>query len=131
MSAENVELVRELYLSLDRDGRFADALLDDEVEYVNPPDAVEPGIRRGREEFRAATTRVEEAFGETRVEVDRLIDAGEEVVALVTFVVKGSASGVGQRQPQGHVWTFRDRKAIRFRWFNDQAAAQKAAGLEP
>jgi hypothetical protein len=33
-------------------------------------------------------------------------------------------------EAQGHVWALRDGKAIRFRWFNDQAEALKAAGVQ-
>jgi ketosteroid isomerase-like protein len=32
---------------------------------------------------------------------------------------------------QGYVWTLRDGKAIRFRWFNDPAEALQAVGLSP
>jgi ketosteroid isomerase-like protein len=130
MTAENVELIRELYRRVQADGAFPDELLDDEIEYVNPPTAVEPGTHRGRDAFHAAVGRVQEAFGETSIELDELIDAGDDVVALLTFVVKGSASGLERRQPQGHVWTLRDRKAIRFRWFNDPAQALAASGVE-
>jgi ketosteroid isomerase-like protein len=30
---------------------------------------------------------------------------------------------------QGHVWTIRDGRAVRFRWFNDHSEAVQAAGL--
>jgi ketosteroid isomerase-like protein len=129
VSAENLELVRELYRRIEADGSFPDDLLDDEIEYVNPPDAVEPGTRRGREAFHAAIARVDDAFGERSVELEEIVDGGDDVVALLTFVVRGSASGLERRQPQGHVWTFRDGKATRFSWFNDPAAALAAAGL--
>lgn len=130
MSEDNVELVKDLYRGIDRDERFPDPLLADEIEYVNPPDAVEPGIRHGREAFHAAIDRVREVFGAGKVEVERLVDSGDDVVALVTFVVTGQGSGLEQRQPQGHIWTLRDGKAIRFQWFNDQGRALKAAGIE-
>jgi ketosteroid isomerase-like protein len=131
MSQENVQVVRELYrrVQVDPDQRFPDELLDPEIEYVNPPDAVEPGIRRGREAFHLAIGRVVETF-EAELAVEELIDAGEDVVVLLTLVIKGRGSGLGRRQPQGHVWTLRDGKAMRFRWFNEPAEALKFAGAE-
>ena len=129
MSEENLELVREIYRRLDEDGRFPDELLDPEVEYVNPPDAVEPGTRRGREEFYAAIDRVTEVY-EVEVRPEEFIDAGDDVVVLLTFVIRGRGSGVERPQSQGHVWTLRDGKATRFRWFNDRSQALRAAGVD-
>ena len=51
MSRENVELVRRLYDVWEKDGfGVVPALMDPEIEYVNPPYAVEPGTRRGYED---------------------------------------------------------------------------------
>jgi hypothetical protein len=36
-----------------------------------------------------------------------------------------------QERKQGYVWTLRDRKAIRFQWFNEPHQALEAAGLDP
>lgn len=130
MMASNVEVVRELYRRAEEDGRFPDELLDDEIEWVNPPDAVETGTRRGRDAFHAALESTGEAFDRTAIEPEELIDAGDQVVLLCTWVVRGRGSGLERRQPQGHVWTLRDGRAVRFRWFNDQAEALKAAGVE-
>jgi ketosteroid isomerase-like protein len=131
MAQGNLDVVKELYRRAQADpgSGFPDDLLDDEVEYVNPPDAVEAGIRRGREAFHAAIGRVTEVY-EVEVVPEEFIDAGDEVVVLLTFVIKGRGSGLERRQPQGHIWTIRDGKAIRFRWFNDPPAALRAAGIE-
>ena len=130
MSEANVEIVRGLYRRARQDGSFPDDLLADEVEWVNPPDAVETGTRRGRGAFHTAMRSTGEAFDQTAIEPEEWIDAGDEVVLLCTWVVRGRASGLERRQPQGHVWTLRDGKAVRFRWFNDQAEALKEAGIE-
>lgn len=130
MSETNVEIVRRLYQSLEQDGSFPDALLAEDVEWVNPPDAVETGIRRGREAFLRATRSTEEAFDETMVVPQEWIEAGDKVVLLCDWVVRGRASGLERRQPQGHLWTLRDGQAIRFAWFNDPADALKEAGIE-
>jgi ketosteroid isomerase-like protein len=129
MSQENLEVVRELYRCLQQDGRFPDALLDSEIEYVNPLDAVEPGTRRGLTAFHEAMGRVRDAWEDMEVLPEKLMANGDEVVLLLTFMVRGRGSGLEQRQPQGHVWTVQNAKATRFRWFNSQDEALEAAGL--
>ena len=47
MSAQNVQLVRTIY-ELWASHQPARHLIDPELEYVNPPYAVEAGTRRGR-----------------------------------------------------------------------------------
>jgi ketosteroid isomerase-like protein len=131
MSEENVAIVKRLYRGLEEHGVWPDEHLDEEVEWVNPPDAVETGTRRGREAFLRASRSTGEAFDETQVVPQKWIDAGDQVVLLCDWVVRGRASGLERRQPQGHVWTLRDGKAIRFAWFNDQALAMNEAGIEP
>ena len=47
MSEQNVQLVRSIYELWGRN-ESAHHLIDPEIEYVNPPYAVEAGTRRGR-----------------------------------------------------------------------------------
>jgi hypothetical protein len=55
MSQENVELVKRLYDAWEKDGfGVGTAVMDPDIEYVNPPYAVEPGTRPGYEEFAIA-----------------------------------------------------------------------------
>lgn len=124
MSAENVELVRRIYDAW-RDGESARGFMDPAIEYVNPPDAVEPGTLRGPESF----GRIRDAYDDVRIEVQQLIDADDDVVVLATVHGVGRGSGVPIARQHGYVWTVRDGVAVRFRWFNDQAEALTAAGL--
>ena len=60
----------------------------------------------------------------------RFIDAGEdEVVVLAYYTGSGAGSGVPVSGEQGYIWTVRDRKAVRFRWFASHREALEAAGL--
>jgi uncharacterized protein len=123
MSA-NVELVRSIY-ALWSKSESASHLIDPDIEYVNPPYAVESGVRRGR----GALGRIREVYPNFRVEPERFLDAGEHVVVI--GVARGtSASGIEANWRQGYVWTVRDGKAVRFRWFSDPAEALQAVGLE-
>jgi hypothetical protein len=54
MPQENVEIVRRIYEEdiFDRDvDRLLDEFASPDIEYVNPPEAVDPGTRQGRAEF--------------------------------------------------------------------------------
>jgi len=124
MSSENVELVRSIYDAW-REGRSARGHLDPDIEYVNPPDAVEPGTIRGAASF----GRIRDAYDDVRIEPQELIDAGEEVVVIATVHATGRGSGVPIEWHHGYIWTIRGDRAVRFRWFNDPAQALAAAGV--
>jgi ketosteroid isomerase-like protein len=123
VSEQNVQLVRTIYERWSRGERTRD-LIDQELEYVNPPYAVESGTRRGRRTL----AMIKDVYPDFRVEPERFVDAGEEVVVLGT--ARGTAaSGVEAQWRQGYVWTVRDGKAVRFRWFNQPQEALEAVGL--
>lgn len=130
MSQENVDAVRRIYAAWVREGSpVPSGLLDQEIEWVNSPDAVEPGTRRGIDAFAAAAESVSDAFEDARVEIDEMLDAGERVVVIATLRGRGRGSGADVERRQGYVWTMRDGRAIRFEWFNEADAALRAAGL--
>jgi ketosteroid isomerase-like protein len=125
MSEANVELVRRIHSAWSAHISWR-GYLDPAIEYVNPPDAVEPGTRRGIDSF----ARVGDAYEDVRIELDRLIDVGnDDVVVIATVHATGRSSGVPIEWHHGYIWTIRDGKAVRFRWFNDPEQALEAAGL--
>jgi len=122
MSQANVEVVRSIH-RLWSEGQPARHLIDPNLEYVNPSNAVESGTHIGRSRL----NRVREVYPDFRIEPERFVDAGEEVVVL--GIARGtSASGVEAEWRQGYVWTVRDGRAVRFRWFNDPKEALEAVG---
>ena len=130
MSQDNLDIVRRIYEVWGEEGSpVSSGLLDPEIEWVNPPEAVEPGTRRGIEEFATAARTVADTFEEVGVEIERLMDAGERVVVIATLRGRGRGSGADVERRQGYVWTIREGKAVRFEWFNDPAKAMEAAGL--
>jgi ketosteroid isomerase-like protein len=124
MSRENVELVRSIYQAW-ADDRSAAPFIDKDLEYVNPPDAVETGTRIGRHHLRT----VREIFPDVRYEIERYIDAGDDVVVIGKMIGRGTSSGAETERRQGYIWTIVEGKAVRLRWFNDPAKALEAAGL--
>lgn len=120
MSQENVQLVRSIY-ELWSKNESASHLIDPELEYVNPSYAVESGTRHGRGTLR----KIREVYPDFHVEPERFVDGGEDV-AVIGIARGTSASGLEAQWRQGYVWTVRDGRAIRFRWFNDPDEALKA-----
>ena len=132
MSRENVELVRRIYEDglFDRDPEwvvheFATA----DIEYVNPPEAVEPGIRRGPAEVVEAMRNSSELFESSRHQLHELFDRGDVVVAAVSFRTRGRQSRIELVQEEAHTWTLRDGRIVRFEWGRDLGAALEAVGL--
>jgi ketosteroid isomerase-like protein len=125
MSEEKLAIVRSIY-SAWLQGETARSWIDPEIEYVNPPDAVEGGTRYGRKAFAG----IRDAYDEVRVEPQEIIDAGgDDVVVIARITGKGRGSGMEIDLRQGYVWTIRDGQAVRFRWFNDPEQALQASGL--
>jgi ketosteroid isomerase-like protein len=131
MSQENVEIVRSGFSVLAR-GDFESffSVLDEGVEWVNPPYAVEPGTRRGTAAFREALDRLRASFGAIRLEVDEVVEAGESgVVVTGRWTGEGTGSGVRLETPFSSALTLRNGKVVRYEWFREKAEAFEAVGL--
>lgn len=125
MPEEKVELVRRIYDAWARNESASEFIAED-LEYVNPPYAVEPGTRRGRGTFSIVTDTIQDFA----LRIDEFVDAGEgDVVVLAHFTGSGRSSGAPVSGEQGHVWTVRDGSAVRFRWFQSHREALEAAGI--
>ena len=130
MSKENVEIVQGGFSALAR-GEFESffSVLDDRVEWVNPPYAVEPGTRRGTAAFREALGRMRASFGGIRLEVDEVVAAGENLVVVTgRWTGEGTSSGVRLENPFSSALTLRNGKVVRYEWFREKAEALAAAG---
>ena len=80
------------------------------IEWVHPPDALEPGTRRGIDDFTVSLI-------------------GDQVVAIGILRGRGDSSGMAIERRQGDVWRIREGGRVRFAWVNDRAEALEAAGL--
>jgi ketosteroid isomerase-like protein len=85
---------------------------------------------RGREAVFAFFQDQAEMFEDVRIDVERLAEAGDKVLAFIRVTGKGRASGVGVDISIGHVWTVRDGVAIRGEGYGDRDEAVRAAGLD-
>jgi hypothetical protein len=127
VSEAEVELVRRIYDAWSREESAAPFIAED-LEYVNPSYAVEPGVQRGRKML----SRVRDTYGDFRLDLDAIVDADEDqVVVLAHYTAHGSGSGIPISGEHGYVWTIADGVAVRFQWFNSHREALEAAGLDP
>lgn len=124
MSEVNVDLVRSIY-DLWAQEKSARHLIAHDLEYVNPPYAIEAGTHHDRGKLQA----IREVYPDFQVEPEEYFDVGDDVVVIGT--ARGTtASGITTQWRQGYIWTIRNGKAVRLRWFNDPKEALAAAGLQ-
>lgn len=126
----NEELLRRVLGQLFSARRIDAELLAEDVKWINPPDAVEPGTHRGPAAFNGAIASVFATWDDVQFDIDRVTDGRDAVVALGTLRGHLHDSGMEVTAPHGQLWTFRDGRAVRMIWFNDLEAALQAAGLE-
>jgi ketosteroid isomerase-like protein len=130
MSQENVEIVRRCLEAFSRgDYEAAMEAIDPSIEYdlTHFPDGkVYLGHEGVREAFRIWLG----TWEDYRHEVDELTDLGnDEVLGLVRESGRGKGSGIELERPTAAVWTLRDGKAIRIRFYPGKAEALEAAGF--
>ena len=110
----NLELVHALtdaWNRRDLDGVLA--LVADDIEYVNSPLAVEPGTRRGREEYEAVVRAQWDMLGDARMAIESAEVDGDDVYGMLRLSrsLDGShASVVGQAAVRS---TCRDGRVVR------------------
>jgi ketosteroid isomerase-like protein len=130
MSQEHVEIVRRIYATWAPGSSPSESsLLHPDIEWINPPYALEPGTRKGIDAFASITGELNDRFEDFRMEVERLIDMGDRVVVIATMRGRGAGSGIEVENRHGSVWTVRDGKAVRFQWFQEPEEALEVAGL--
>jgi ketosteroid isomerase-like protein len=114
MSQEDLEIVRramDAWNRQDVDGLLA--LTDPGVEFVNTPNAVEPGTRPGREELAAVLRMQWESLPGGRQEIDRLHVRGDDIISVgsISREMPGSDSRIGN--PVLLSWKVREKKVLR------------------
>jgi SnoaL-like domain len=91
------------------------AITSEDFEYVNPPNAVEPGVRRGSDGIRQVMEAQWDALGEeARLDIDRIHEPeGDQLIAqgTVSRGMPGSDARVGNKLVLG--WTFDEDRLIR------------------
>jgi ketosteroid isomerase-like protein len=103
---------------------------DPDVEWDFSRRGVDPEVYHGYEGWLRIAEQFGEAWQELRWEIEEIIDAGDDIV-LFTNMIGLSKSGLKLSQTVGQVWTFRDGKIVRDRFFGeDRVGCLEAVGLE-
>jgi ketosteroid isomerase-like protein len=136
VSQENLEIVRRLNEIMDREGvarvfdtGIAEGLFDDDLEWVEDPSGPDSGTHRGLSAVRSLVADRLEAFAIDQ-QTERLIDAGDDVVAIVRWRAQGQSSGAEAEMRLAMVSSLRAGKVVRVRFFLDPAEALKAVGMK-
>jgi ketosteroid isomerase-like protein len=114
MESENVELVRRV-LDVYNEKSFAENLdvLDPEIVWdMSRMEFLERKAYRGIDGMREFAETWGESWEFDRVEIEKLVDAGDSVVLWVHHTGRGLGSGIEIDQHFAQVWTLRDGKAV-------------------
>ena len=134
MSRENLEVVRSIYDAVARRDvatpfdLYAEDIVWD-LSNWRPAELDPSPIYRGHEGVREAWRDRLSAWGEVDLEVEELMEAGDQVVAVVRDRQIGRSSGVPLESSHAAVWTLADGKVTRLQVFDDRAQALEAVGL--
>jgi ketosteroid isomerase-like protein len=135
MSRGNVEIVRRVFdAEARRDAATALSLYDQEVEFDTSHgtfgDLAGRRLYHGHDGLRTWFRDWYEAWESIHEEIEELIDAGDEVVSVVTIRGRGRASGLElELTHQPAVWSIQHGKIVRVVWFRTRQEAIEAAGL--
>jgi len=134
MSRENVDVVRGIYdAAARRDDISAFEAYDEDIHFdvSNGRRALllTKPVYRGHEGVRQFWREALSVFGSINFEVEELIDAGDQVLAVIREREVGRASGAPVETTHVAVYTLADGKVIQMQLFDDRLKALEAAGI--
>ena len=143
MSEANLEVVRSLWATLDRnagapwpppaeelDRHLRLDLVDEQMEIRNVASFPVADEYRGHDGLRQWATEVWEVFSELHHELVELIEADDETVVSVQRTQgRMRHTGLEVDLPWAVVWTIRNGRALRAHGYMTKGEALKAAGL--
>jgi uncharacterized protein len=130
MSQENVDVIHRLYAVMrSRDPRAIVDSVDPEVEWVPDQRVGEPAVRGRAEVFEFFLDRAS-VFGEVEIELERLMDRDDKVLAFVRVTGAGATSGAEFDIRIAHLWTLRDGVIVRGEGYGDRAQGLEAFGAQ-
>lgn len=125
MRPSNVEVVRAVVAAFNG-GDFTAAMemCTDDVEFDWSRRMLDGEVFKGREQLRRFMQGTMEIFDEIHIPDDELTDLGDNVVLLAgTARFKGHASGLDVEASAANLWTVRDGRVSRFRFYQTKEDA--------
>ncbi|HST32655.1 MAG TPA: nuclear transport factor 2 family protein [Solirubrobacteraceae bacterium] len=127
MSRENVEIVRRWIESYEDDTETFRELMHPEIEWA--PFEQNHTVFHGQQGAEQVRTGWLDAWAEHHIEVEDIIDAGDDLVVVMHLVGRGKGSGIEiDVRLYPHI-RLKDGKAVYVFEYEDRAAALKAVGL--
>jgi ketosteroid isomerase-like protein len=68
-------------------------------------------------------------WDDVRFDTERVVDNGDDIVALGRLWGRVDEAGMEIGSAHGQIWTSRDGRVVRMRWFNSHRETLEAAGL--
>jgi ketosteroid isomerase-like protein len=127
-SHENVDLVKQHYAALSR-ADYAAAMDMYAEDFEQDLTRVDGEINRGKDAVSRAWVRWVAPWDEFCMQAEAVIDAGEEVLALVRQSGIGKQSGVPVKLDFGAVWTVSDGRLLKLVVYPRRSDAFAAVGL--
>ena len=131
MSQEDLETIRQFYERVNReDWDGAAELVDPDIEQPGTIGGLEePRLAHGLNEIREVYERDEEAWGDYRIEPEKLFDTGDQVVVFHREYQRGKSSGIELVTETAAVIELQGGRIVRIQGYMERAAALQAAGL--
>jgi ketosteroid isomerase-like protein len=118
------DLLRETYDALGRrDFEVLARLADPGFEMDLTDRVINPASYRGAEGLARFLGEVDEVWASMDITVERVIERGDQVLALLDVTLKGRGSGVELEDRIAQLWTLRDGKLLRMQLRQDPGAA--------
>jgi ketosteroid isomerase-like protein len=124
MSQSNVALARSAFRAFEqRDMKAIEALCTPDVELDWSRRLLDPTTTRGYDGVREFFAEVNDIFDEIVFEEEEILEFGDEVLVVSTGRFRGRTSGVDVTAQGAIVWTIRDGKLARFRFYQTKEDA--------
>jgi len=124
-----VEIAREIYRDWERGDFSSVKWADPDIEFMLGSGADE-AVHRGTAAIGQAWAEWLRAWDEFRVEAEKFLDLGDDILVLVKFGGRGKTSGTPvEGLLGGNLLSFRNGKVVRLVTFTDRNEALEAAGL--
>jgi ketosteroid isomerase-like protein len=124
VSQSNVALARSAFRAFEqRDMKAIEALCTPDVEFDWSRRLLDPTTTRGYGGFREFFAEVNDIFDEIVFEEQEILEFGDEVLVVSAGRFRGRTSGVDVTAHAAIVWTIRDGRLARFRFYQTKEDA--------
>jgi ketosteroid isomerase-like protein len=118
------DLLRQVYDALARrDFDILAGIADPDFEMDLTDRVLNPATYRGAEGLARFLEEVDELWASMDLDVEQVLERGDEVLAVLRVRLQGRGSGVELRDRIAQLWTLRDGKLVRMRLLQDADAA--------